>query len=281
MSTDAASTVIDRFLRLTAAYRPHLTADLIVMFAMSIPYRLKPHLGLRLDAPEAFRAACHEATQAVGDAQFDSNARVWLYDQDGVLRAFSRDGLPKLPPQDARRFCDWLADGYCLHLDPFFARIAWRDALLWILLKPDAVRAIPPGEHEIAHNFARTFHAAWKDSAYGDAVDSIYSEPGDDLDAFLQTKFHMFFSDDDLEDEDDPMEHSPLDWINDIREGNLLRRQLAPSRDDDRTVAALETMLRAYLEHGKAGPRLTALGETRFDEFRVNALFDWDRNAAS
>lgn len=285
MPTDRPATppgpAAERFLRLSAAYRPHLAADLVVLFALSLPYRLSPHLGLRLDAPQQFRAACHAATRAVGDARFGANVRGWLYDHDGVVQAFARQALPSVAPADAARFCAWLEDGYCQHLDPFFARIAWHKALRWILLKPDAVRVLEPKTYDRARAFAQGLQEALDDPAHAAAADRVQTEPGDELDALLQTKFHLVFLDDDMEDEEDPMVHSPLVWVEDIREGNLLRRHLAPLRGDGAAVAALEALLRAFLDRGPAGPRLAALAAERFEALRVAALFDWSRDAAA
>ncbi|MEJ6402744.1 hypothetical protein [Yoonia sp. 2307UL14-13] len=269
---------LQRFETAIVSYRPHLIADLVVLFGMSIPYRLAPHIFLELDAPDRFRAECHTATQKVDDAVFDQNSHTWRYDEMTLLRAFAAEGIPQIAPMDMARFCDWLEDGYCLNFDPFAPRIMWISALRWILTQPAAVKALSQPQYAAAREFAVAFQEAVTAESYADATDAIYSDAGDDLDALLQTKFNFVFLDDDLDDEEAPMAHSPLQWIDTIREGHILRRQLQDARGQAGLSDALERLVLAYVARDGAPDNVAALKDA-FAPLRIAQLFDWDRDA--
>jgi hypothetical protein len=266
----------NRFLELAAQYGPHRIANLIVLFSMSAPYRLAPHLRLGLPDPEAFRAMCHAATQTVEDARFDTHVHAWLYDHDRVVRRFAEH--PDMAHPNSARFCDWLADGYTNRIEVFFARQIWLDALHWLRNSPQSAKGMDAPQLGLAFDVTQRFFATLEDDAYEDACDALYSEPGDDLDALQQTRFNVIFSEDDQD--GDFFDDDPLLRLNEVREGNVLKEVLAPLRQDKGQTNALEAMVNAYLARTDLTPEIADYrGQT--GALQVAGLYDWARDAAN
>jgi hypothetical protein len=283
------STNTDHLRYVASQYFSGKVASIVALFSISFSKDLYDKALLRITDPGALRQAAFNATQNVADARWDDAAYGWVTDYVSIARNFVNTEFAQLPPQDQVSFTHWLANGFGREQDYDFARNFWHAALIWAKRAgefPERAAAllhvITPEQLGFAMEFSAKTLEAFQDPAYHDAAADMCKQPPDDTDLFQMTKFHIIFPDDDSdEDAYDGTAPDPFMALGLIRDGNILRRQLAPivAKGNLFETDALDRMVQVYVAQDAGLQQYSPDHARQTDAYALRNLFDWSRNA--
>jgi hypothetical protein len=283
------STELDHLRHAAAHYFAGSISSLVTLFSISFSRQLFPKALLPIADPDALRQAAFNATRDVKDARWDEAAYGWIIDDDAITRAFVNTEAAALNPQDQAALAHWLGNGMGRERQYDFARDFWFSAMIWAQRAgefPDRaealLRVITPEQLGFAQEFCAAVREALDDPAYHDAAADMCKQPPDDTDLFQMTKFHLIFPDDDSE-EDAYEDYAPDPFLifGAIRDGNILRRHLAPivAKGNLFETDALDRMVQVYVATDPGIQEYQQDYARQTEAYALRNLYHWSRDA--
>ncbi|MGL5010413.1 MAG: hypothetical protein ACRC6I_11060 [Paracoccaceae bacterium] len=279
---------IMRMRRMAEEYMAGRISSLVILFSFSYAADLLDGFLLRIKDKAALRLACLKATEDTPDAYWDENAYWWITDDAAITRNFIEEQFATLSAEDQDSFCRWLENGHGRELRYDLARSFWFSAMIWAGRShefPDRMEAMTarmsPEQIGFALDFCKAYDKAALDMVLLDACAEVCKLPGDDMDLFQMTKFHVVWPDDDAEeDEVNFFERDPFQNAHSVRDGNVLRRQLAPiiAKGNPWEIDALDQMVRSYVET-ESHSRELAVNVGQTEAYAAANLYHWSRDA--
>jgi hypothetical protein len=283
------STEVDHLRHVASQYFSGSISNLVTLFSISFAPKLFDTALLKIADPHALRQAAFNATRDVEDARWDEAAYGWITDHDAITRAFVNTEFAQLNPRDQASLTHWLANGTGRERPYDFPRDFWLSSMIWAQRAgefPDRaealLRAITPEQLGFVQEFCAKVREAQDEPAYHDAAAKMCNQAPDDTDLFQMTKFHIVFPDDDA-DEDVYDEYAPDPFLifGAIRDGNILRKHLAPivSKGNLFETDALDRMVQVYVAQDEGLQQYQQQYAHQTESFALRNLYDWSRDA--
>jgi hypothetical protein len=283
------STNVEHLRQVAGQYFAGNIQSLVTLGSISFSPKLFDKAMLKLTDADAFRQACFNATRDVEDARWDDAAYGWVIDDPAIARAFVNAEYARLNPADQMALLNWLADGAGRDRAFDFARDFWFSAAIWAQRAGEfperaeaLLQAMTPEQLGFAQEFCAKLRAALDDPAYHEAAAGLCKMPPDDTDLFQMTKFHIVFPDDDTdEDAYDEYAPDPFMALGLVRNGNILRAQLAPivAKGNPFEIDALDKMVQVFVAQDQGLQQYSPDFARQTEAYLLRNLYDWSRHA--
>ncbi len=283
------STLNTDFRQVAGRYFASTLSDLVTLFSISFSQTLFKGALLDVQDADALRKACLLATEGVPDAVWDDSAWGWVTDYQTMTRRFVTDTFGHLPAQDQAAFMQWLDNGLGRESPFEFPRKFWIDAMIWASRagefpeRADALlQVITPEQLGFARQICTDVLQARADPAFHDAAAAMCKQPPDATDLFQMTKFHIIFPDDDADaDAYEDYAPDPFLTLGAIRNGNILRRHLAPivAKGNPFEWDALDRMVQTYVATDPGVQDYQQDDARQTEAYALCNLYRWPRDA--